>query len=38
VEDKTKRLQRRYLKKKKEYLSSLATKKCISTTKPIVYK
>ncbi|KAL5239771.1 hypothetical protein ACI65C_007181 [Semiaphis heraclei] len=41
VEDKTKRLLRLYLKKKKEYLSSLATKKCIqtsTTTKPIVYK
>ncbi|XP_022162574.1 uncharacterized protein LOC111028293 [Myzus persicae] len=41
AEDKTKRLLQLYLKKKKEYLSSLATKKCIqtsTTTKPIVYK
>eukprot|EP00102_Acyrthosiphon_pisum_P025931 XP_016663141.1 PREDICTED: uncharacterized protein LOC100571633 isoform X4 [Acyrthosiphon pisum] len=41
VEEESKRLQKLILKKRKEYWSSLTTKKCIQTSKtskPIVYK
>ncbi|CAI6349663.1 unnamed protein product [Macrosiphum euphorbiae] len=41
VKEKSKRLQQLILKKRKEYWSSLATKKCVqtpTTTNPIFYK